>query len=85
MESNWELSTARATELVRVLIIGHRFAPERLSAAGFAEYHPVASNLTAQGRAQNRRVDIVILSRQGAAIPSFPAPDSTTKPSPSLR
>ncbi len=62
MESNWELSTARATELVRILIVGHRFAPERLSAAGYAEYHPIASNLTAQGRAQNRRVDIVILS-----------------------
>lgn len=66
MTSNWELSTARATEVIRVLIIGHRFAPERLSAAGYAEFHPVASNLTAQGRAQNRRVDIVILSAQVA-------------------
>lgn len=62
MASNWELSTARATELVRILIVGHNFAPERLSAAGYAQYHPVASNLTAQGRAQNRRVDIVVLS-----------------------
>jgi chemotaxis protein MotB len=60
--SNWELSTDRATELVRLLIVGHGFAPERLSAAGYAEYHPIASNLTPQGRAQNRRVDIVILS-----------------------
>jgi chemotaxis protein MotB len=59
--SNWELSTARATELVRLLLLRHRFAPERLAAAGYAEYHPVASNLTPQGRAQNRRVDIVIL------------------------
>ncbi len=64
MASNWELSTARATELIRVLIIDHRFAPERLSAAGYAEFHPVASNLTPQGRAQNRRVDIVILTSQ---------------------
>jgi len=62
MASNWELSTARATELVRILITRHRFAAERLSAAGYAEYHPIASNSTAQGRAQNRRVDIVILS-----------------------
>jgi chemotaxis protein MotB len=62
MASNWELSTARATELVRLLILRHRFPPERLAAAGYAEYHPVASNLTAQGRAQNRRVDIVILA-----------------------
>jgi chemotaxis protein MotB len=85
MASNWELSTARATEVIRVFIIGHRFEPARLSAAGYAEFHPVASNLTAQGRAQNRRVDIVILSTQGAKAPSLPADDSTAKPSPSLR
>lgn len=60
--SNWELSTARSTELVRLLIVRYGFSPERLSAAGYAEYHPIASNATAQGRAQNRRVDIVILS-----------------------
>ena len=65
--SNWVLSTARATELVRLLIIRHRIAPERLSAAGYAQYHPVASNLTAQGRAQNRRVDIVILGTASKA------------------
>jgi len=69
MASNWELSTARATELVRLLILRYRFAPERLAAAGYAEYHPVASNLTAQGRAQNRRVDIVILGGQTATVP----------------
>lgn len=74
MASNWELSTARATELVRLLILGHNFTPERLSAAGYAEYHPVASNATAQGRAQNRRVDIVILSSTPATtnLPSAP-------------
>lgn len=60
--SNWELSTARSTELVRLLIVRYQFSPERLAAAGYAEYHPIASNDTAQGRAQNRRVDIVILS-----------------------
>jgi chemotaxis protein MotB len=62
MASNWELSTARATEMVRLLIQRYHFTPQRLSAAGFAEYHPVASNQTEQGRAQNRRVDLVILS-----------------------
>jgi chemotaxis protein MotB len=67
MASNWELSTARSTELVRLLIQRYNFAPEKLSAAGFAEFHPVASNQTAEGRAQNRRVDLVILSeRQGS-------------------
>lgn len=62
MATNWELSTARSTELVRLLITRYRFSPERLSAAGYAEYHPIASNDTLQGRAQNRRVDLVILS-----------------------
>lgn len=60
---NWDLSTARATELVRLLITKYTFAPERLSAAGYAEYHPVADNDSEESRAQNRRVDIVILSR----------------------
>ena len=64
MTSNWELSTARATELVRLLILRHGFPPERLSAAGYAEYHPIASNDNAQGRAQNRRVDVVILKHK---------------------
>lgn len=59
--SNWELSTSRATEIVRLLIVREGFAPDRLSAAGYAEYHPVASNLTTEGRGLNRRVDIVIL------------------------
>jgi chemotaxis protein MotB len=62
MPSNWELSTARSTELVRLLITHYGYGPERLSAAGYAQYHPIASNATAQGRAQNRRVDVVILS-----------------------
>jgi chemotaxis protein MotB len=61
ISSNWELSTARATELVRLLIVRYRFDPKRLAAAGYAEYHPIASNETEQGRALNRRVDIVIL------------------------
>jgi chemotaxis protein MotB len=80
--SNWELSTARATELIRVLIVDHRFAPERLSAAGYAEFHPVASNLTSQGRAQNRRVDIVVLSAEEARI-SLAASGATMPSSPS--
>jgi outer membrane protein OmpA-like peptidoglycan-associated protein len=59
--SNWELSTARATEIVRLLIVRDGFGPDGLSAAGFAEYHPVASNFSAEGRGMNRRVDIVVL------------------------
>jgi chemotaxis protein MotB len=62
--SNWELSTTRATELIRLLIGKYSFAPEKLAAAGYAEYHPVASNSSEEGRAQNRRVDVVILRKQ---------------------
>jgi len=87
MASNWELSTARATELVRLLIVRDRFAPERLAAAGYAQYHPIASNATAPGRAQNRRVDIVILgsttptSAASTAPEPDPDPDPDEKPS----
>jgi chemotaxis protein MotB len=61
--SNWELSTSRSTELVRLLITKYAFQPVRLAAAGYAEYHPIASNDSADGRAQNRRVDIVVLGK----------------------
>jgi chemotaxis protein MotB len=61
--SNWELSTARATEMAKIFILNYGFDPRRLSAAGFAQYHPVASNDTGEGRSQNRRVDIIVLPR----------------------
>jgi chemotaxis protein MotB len=70
--SNWELSTARASELAKSLIVDHGIAPARLSAAGYAEYHPVASNDTADGRSQNRRVDIIVLPRI-SVLPARPA------------
>jgi chemotaxis protein MotB len=57
--SNWELSTARASTVVRFLI-AHGVAPSRLTALGNAEQHPVDSNATAAGRARNRRVEIVM-------------------------
>jgi chemotaxis protein MotB len=60
-DSNWELSTARATEIVKYFIIARSIPPERISAAGYAEFHPVAANDTGEGRSQNRRVDIVVL------------------------
>jgi chemotaxis protein MotB len=80
--SNWELSTSRATELVRLLIQRYNFSPSRLAAAGYAEYHPIASNGTAQGRAQNRRVDVVILTEYTTRATSG-GPD-LSKPSPAV-
>jgi chemotaxis protein MotB len=58
--SNWELSTARATNVVRYLIT-RDVGAYRLGAVGYADLHPIASNATAAGRAQNRRVEIVLM------------------------
>ena len=57
--SNWELSTARASTVVRYLI-GKGVDPQRLTAIGYASLRPIASNSTAAGRALNRRVEIVL-------------------------
>lgn len=62
-DSNWELSSARATGIARLFLDLKAIPADRLSAAGYAEFHPVAGNDTAEGRAQNRRVDLVVLPR----------------------
>jgi chemotaxis protein MotB len=59
--SNWELSTARATNVIRHLIENCGLSAKRLSAAGYGEYRPVSDNTTDAGRADNRRVDVVLL------------------------
>jgi chemotaxis protein MotB len=61
--TNWELSSARASTIVKYLA-SKGVAPERLSAVGYGEYQPVASNDTEQGRAQNRRVAIMVAKRK---------------------
>jgi chemotaxis protein MotB len=57
--SNWELSTERAVEVVK-LLVGRGVDPKELSAAGYGEFDPVASNDTADGRARNRRIEIAL-------------------------
>lgn len=59
--SNWELSTGRASSVIRYYIENTQFKPDRFTASGYGEYYPVANNDTPEGRALNRRVDIVIL------------------------
>jgi chemotaxis protein MotB len=78
-DANWELSTARATEVIKLFITKVAVAPNPLSASGYAEYYPTASNETAEGRATNRRVDLVILnssSDAGVPTPTVIAPDA---------
>jgi len=67
--SNWELSTARSMACVRHMLESKRIEPQKLSAAGYGEYHPVGNNETTEGRARNRRVDIVITVDEPAETP----------------
>ncbi len=60
--SNWELSTSRATSVLRMLVETADIAPDRLAAGGYADTRPVADNATVEGRAANRRVEVVVHS-----------------------
>jgi chemotaxis protein MotB len=64
--SNWELSAARATSVVRYLVEKHDISPLRVSATGYGEFRPIASNDSVASRAKNRRIDLVILSAKNA-------------------
>ena len=65
--SNWELSTARASKIGRLLLERGTMHPANVSVSGYAEFHPVASNATGGGRSQNRRVDIILLRAPAAS------------------
>ena len=72
--SNWELSTARASSVLRSFIERHGLPASRGSAAGYADQHPIASNDTAEGRAKNRRVEIVLVA--SVSDPNVDSPDA---------
>ncbi len=67
--SNWELSTQRATVLVRHLVEEHHLEPARFVAAGYGEYAPIADNEQEEGRRLNRRVDLIIKPLTGKNAP----------------
>jgi chemotaxis protein MotB len=67
--SNWELSTARAVNVLRYLIKNHNVDPRRLAAEGFSEFHPVAANDTAENREKNRRVEIIFIKKERPNTP----------------
>jgi chemotaxis protein MotB len=69
--SNWELSTARAMSVLRLLVDEGGLDPTKLSASGFGEYKPIADNFTPEGRKMNRRVDLVVVQTND---PQHPTP-----------
>jgi chemotaxis protein MotB len=71
--SNWELSTARATAAVRYLTEKAGVDPRRVGAVGYGEFRPLADNTTAEGRARNRRIAIVVLPEEIAPADHPPA------------
>lgn len=72
--SNWELSTTRSVVILRSLL-SYAIDPNRLSAAGYAEFKPIASNDTPEGRAKNRRVEIIVLNpAREQAVPVMDSP-----------
>lgn len=69
-DTNWDLANARASTVTKVLINSCGVSPKRLSTVGYGEFKPVASNDTEEGRAQNRRVSIVIIKQQYNVVES---------------
>ena len=59
-EDNWDLSTARATSIVRIMTKDYGFDSNRITASGRGQFHPVKSNETAEGRAGNRRTEVIL-------------------------
>lgn len=80
--TNWELSVARAVNVVRFLQEKAHVPEKRLVASGYGDTHPVASNATPKGRARNRRIEILLIPELAAAKPELteaakPAPGAT--------
>jgi chemotaxis protein MotB len=79
--TNWELSAARALAAVRFLTEQATVDPKRLAAVGYGEFHPIADNATAEGRAKNRRIEIVVLPEElkpavKTPLPPVPMPET---------
>lgn len=60
-KSNWDLSSTRAIRFMDIMLENKNLDPQRFSAIGYGEYHPVAENTTTEGKAKNRRVEVSIL------------------------
>ncbi len=83
--SNWELSTARASAVVALLIESARVDPSRLSASGYGEFHPRVPNTSPGNRARNRRIDLVVLDAVGSPSPAASADQGSPSPAASAK
>ena len=70
-ESNWDLSGARAYNVMKLFLESDYLKPGQLSYSGYGEYHPVATNETTEGREQNRRVEVLVLPLENLAEPAL--------------
>jgi chemotaxis protein MotB len=77
--TNWELSTARAVNVVRFLSEKASVKPGRLLAAGYGQYRPIGTNATPKGRAANRRIEILLLPPLQTKKATLPAAATATK------
>ena len=77
-KSNWELSTARATEVIHYFTERAGLDPEKFVASGYGEFHPVAENTSTEGKVQNRRVEIIISPSKLATQAASTAASSAT-------
>jgi len=80
--SNWELSAARSVAMLELLRQKFQIPPERMAVAGYAENAPADSNDTPEGRAHNRRVELVLLSAEGEKVEPQPAQGAATSAPP---
>lgn len=75
-QDNWDLSLARSASIVRILTVDYRVDPTRVIASGHSQYDPVQPNSTTEGRAQNRRTDIILSPRLDELYRLLQTPDS---------
>lgn len=78
-DSNWELSTARATSVVRLMIDKFAFPPDKMAAVGYGEFQPIASNDTPENRAKNRRVVFFVKNSPGLGTKQNPPSEDQAK------
>lgn len=77
-QDNWDLSLARSASIVRILTTDYRVDPTRVIASGHSAYDPVQSNSTSEGRAQNRRTDIILSPKLDELFKLLQTPDDVT-------